>query len=179
MERKRRIDVNDIIGMTFNGVLVKAYVGDKEYEKTRGVVQKIPMYECECTVCGKAFVRRRQQIKSSACVSCNARAREFGAKHTKESTNKQVNTRVKQSKTYGRSGIKYYGTSIDKATGKTIHRAKVGFKDESGKLITINIYSGVKKEKAITLANKAHELMKSGGKEEFLKWYEEWRMNNA
>ena len=30
MTRKRRIDVNDIIGQVFNGMKVNKYVGDKE-----------------------------------------------------------------------------------------------------------------------------------------------------
>lgn len=40
MARKRRIDVNDIIGQVFNGMKVNKYVGDKERVVCRnGIIQ--------------------------------------------------------------------------------------------------------------------------------------------
>lgn len=71
--RKRRIDVDDIVGETFNGMIVTAYVGDKEYKKSRGVVQKVAMYECKCLECGRITTKQRAQLKNFGCALCSAR----------------------------------------------------------------------------------------------------------
>ena len=69
MARKRRIDVNDIIGQVFNGMKVNKCVGDKErVVHHNGIIQiqKDALYECECVICGRIIVKNRQTIKTVA-----------------------------------------------------------------------------------------------------------------
>lgn len=69
MTRKRRIDVNDIIGQVFNGMKVNKYVGDKERAVCRnGIIQiqKDALYECECVTCGRIIIKTGKQLKIAA-----------------------------------------------------------------------------------------------------------------
>lgn len=68
--RKRRIDVSDIVGTNIGKFKVIEYKGDKLYKKSSGRSQLIAMYEVECNVCGKRYIKQRQAIKQCGCRNC-------------------------------------------------------------------------------------------------------------
>lgn len=181
MTRKRRIDVNDIIGQVFNGMKVNKYVGDKErVVRCNGIIQiqKDALYECECVTCGRIIVKNRQTIKNCGCKSCKAKEREFGKMHSTEHIEKQRRTMLSSNKSWAKSRIKYYYTQIDKITGRMLHKCKVAFKVD-GKIKTFNVYSGINKERAIMLAKQAYEIRKDDDKEKFIEWYKEVKAENG